>query len=84
MKNDVAAKKAACQVGSGPLVRAKRRAEMKNGGGGESFVPVVQVSLREIGLRKRKQITVRQRLKHPRRLGQSICNLEELSDGMVP
>lgn len=37
--NDVAAKKAAkrpksgnCQLGSGPLVRAKRRAEMKNGG----------------------------------------------------
>lgn len=46
MKNDVAAKKAACQVGSGQLVRAKRRAEMKNPGGGESFVPVVQVSLR--------------------------------------
>lgn len=38
-ENDVAAKKAAkrpksgkCQLGSGPLVRAKRRAEMKNGG----------------------------------------------------
>ena len=83
MKNDVAAKKAACQVGSGPLVRATHKAEMKNGGG-ESFVPVEQVSLTEIGLRKRKQITVRQRLKHLRRLGQSICNRKELRDGVVP
>lgn len=85
-ENDVAAKKAAkrpksgkcqlgkCQLGSDPLVRAKRRAEMKNGGmrtRGGSFVPVVQVSLMEIGLRKRKQINVRRRLKHLRRLGQN-------------
>lgn len=86
-ENDVAARKAAkrpksgnCQLGTGPMVRAKRRAEMKNGGKyigrpgmktregdknlGGSYVPVVQVLLREIGLRKRKQINVRQRLKH--------------------
>lgn len=79
----MAAKKAACQVGSGPLVSATRKAEMKNWGG-ESFVLVVQVSLTEIGLRKRKQITVRQRLKHLRRLGQSICKRKELRGGGVP
>lgn len=52
--------------------------------GGVPFVPVVHVSLREIGLRKRKQINVRQRLKYQRRLGQIIFNQEGLSDGMVP
>lgn len=36
---------------------------------GGSYVPVVQVSLREIGLRKRKQINVRQRLKHLKATG---------------